>query len=52
MDEDRLGQKVVLNCVQPTKKSYGDIPDLDVEVAVETARDGEKWNKIRPSQRC
>ncbi len=53
MDEDRLVRKVLLNCVQPIKESlYGDIPDLDVEKAIETARDREKWKKIRPSQRC
>ncbi len=48
MDEDRLVRKVLLNCVQPTKASlYGDIPDLDIEKAIETALDREK-----PSQRC
>ncbi len=50
MDEDRLVRKVLLNCV--TKESlYGDIPDLDVERAIEIAQDREKWEKIRPSQR-
>ncbi len=44
-------RKVLLNCVQPTKESlYGDIPDLDVERAIEIAQDTEKWKKIRPSQ--
>ncbi len=43
MDEDGLVRKVLLNCVQPTKESlYGDIPDLDVEKAIEIARDREK----------
>ncbi len=53
MDEDGLVRKVLLNCVQPTKESlYGDIPDLDVEKAIEIAKDREKWKKIRPPQRC
>ncbi len=46
MDEDRLVRKVLLNCVQPTKKSlYGNIPDVDVERAIEIAQDREKWKK-------
>ncbi len=46
MDEDRLVRKVLLDRVQPTKDSlYGDIPDLDVEKAIEIARDREKWKK-------
>ncbi len=53
IDKNRLVRKVLLNCVQPTKESlYGDIPDVDVEKAIESARDREKWKKIRPSQRC
>ncbi len=31
---------------------YGDIPDLDIEKAMETARDREKWKKIRQSRRA
>ncbi len=53
MDEDRLVRNVLLNCVQPTKESlFGDIPDLDVEKAIENAGGREKWKKIGPSQRC
>ncbi len=34
---------------QPIKESlHGDIRDLDVEKAIETARDIEKWKKIKP----
>ncbi len=52
-DEDRLVSKVLLNCVQPRKESiYGDIPNLDVEKAIEIAPEREKWKKIRPSNRC
>ncbi len=49
MERDRLVRKVQMDCLQRTKESlYGDIPDLDVEKAIETARDREKWKKIRP----
>ncbi len=46
-------QKVLLNCVKPEKESlFGDIPNLNVEQAIETARDREKWKKLRPTRRC
>ncbi len=48
LDEDRLVRKVLLNCVQPTKESlYGDVPDIDVERAIEIARDREKVKNHR-----
>ncbi len=48
MDENCLVRKVLLNCAQPTKESlYRGIPDLDVEKAIEIARDREKWKKER-----
>ncbi len=46
MDEDRLVRKVLLNCVQPTKALYGDIPDLDVERAIEIAQERESGRKL------
>ncbi len=53
MDEDRLVRKSTPELRPATKESlYGDIPDLDVEKIVETARDRERRKKIRPSQCC
>ncbi len=50
MEEDRLVRKRLLNCVMPEKESLlGDIPNLDVEKAIETVRDREKRKKLRPS---
>ncbi len=53
MDEDRLLRKVLLKCAKPENESlYGDIPDLNVEKAIEAARDRENCKKIRPPRRC
>ncbi len=52
MHEDSLVRKVLLHCVKPEKESlFGDIPNRNVEKAIETAGDREKWKKVRPSQR-
>ncbi len=52
MEEDRLVRKEHLKCVKPEKESmFGDIPNPNVEKAIETTRDREKWTKLRPSRR-
>ncbi len=52
MDEYRLVRKVLLNCVKPKKESlFGEIPNRDVEEAIDAARDTEEWKKLRPSRR-
>ncbi len=46
-------QKVRINGVKPKKDSlYGDISNLSVEKAIETARDRGNWKKLRSSRRC
>ncbi len=53
MDEDTFVRKVLLNCDKPEKESlYGHIPNLNLEKAIETARDSEKWKQLRASRRC
>ncbi len=38
------------HAIKDDKESlHGDIQDLDIEKAIETARDRAKWKKIRPS---
>ncbi len=53
LDQDRVVRRILLNYVLSTKESiYGDIPDLNVEKAIEIAPEREKWKKIRPLQSC
>ncbi len=43
VDKERLVRKVLLNWVKPENESFfGDFPNLNVEKAIETARDREK----------
>ncbi len=45
--EDILVRKVLPNCVKPDKVLlYSDIPNLNVQKPIETARDREKWKKL------
>ncbi len=48
----QISPKVLLNGVKPEKEIlFGDIPNLDVEKAIETARDRANWKLLRPSRR-
>lgn len=53
MGEGRLVRKILLNYVKPENQSlFGDIPNLNEEKAVETARERGKWKKHWPSRCC
>ncbi len=43
---------IKLSQIRISESLFGEIPNLAVEKADETAQDREKWKKLRPSRRC
>ncbi len=53
MEGHRLTRQVLLQCVKPTPESIlGDISGLEIQAAINLAKEREEWKKNRPSRRC
>ncbi len=52
-EEFTVVRRVLLSCVKSVKESlFCGTPDLNIEKAIESARDRDKWKKIWPLRRC
>ncbi len=52
MEEHRPARQVLLQCVKPTPESvFGDLPGLEVQVAINVAKNKLEWKRIGPSRR-